>query len=178
MTISVIIVQAIECQVIKLYNLLFCYLSRKKNAKISQIHVGSPKNVIQEIDLSQAARKEWKKRKELEKCARNEMEPVKPQHQADGSVPFDNFELMNTPIVDVDKLYMDYIGNLIKVSRQRKGPNALNLKEFEINLRRYRIIGGVYALDYCEQPEQNVKLSAKSYLRTSKYIFTQFRSIK
>lgn len=106
------------------------------------------------------------------------MEPVKPQHQADGSVPFDNFELMNTPIVDVDKLYMDYIGNLIKVSRQRKGPNALNLKEFEINLRRYRIIGGVYALDYCEQPEQNVKLSAKSYLRTSKYIFTQFRSIK
>lgn len=119
------------------------------------------------IDLSQAARKEWKKRIELEKCARTEMEPVKKQPSAEGAVPFDNFELINTPIVDVDKLYMDYIANLMKIDRKRKGPNALALKEFEINLRRYRIIGGVYCLEYCEQPEQNVKLSANAFLRTS-----------
>lgn len=122
------------------------------------------------MDLSEAAKKEWKKRKELEKIARaeNETKP-QPSHGNDGVVPFDNFELLNMPIVDVDKLYMDYINEIMRKDRLRKGPTALNLKEFEINLRHYRIVGGVYCLDYFEQPEQSVKLSANSYLRTSEF---------
>lgn len=122
-----------------------------------------PGDKIINMDLSEAAKKEWKKRKELEKTARagNDSKP-----QA-GAVPFDSFELLNMPIVDVDKLYMDYINDIMKKDRLRKGRNALNLKEFEINLRQYRIVGGIYSLDYFEQPEQSVKLSAKAYLRTS-----------
>lgn len=130
-----------------------------------------PGNTVIKMNLSEAAKKEWKKRKELEKVARAENES-KPQaaHTHDGAVPFDNFELLNMPIVDVDKLYMDYINEIMRKDRLRKGPAALNLKEFEINLRQYRIVGGVYCLDYFEQPEQSVKLSANSYLRTSECV--------
>lgn len=122
------------------------------------------------FDLSQAAKIEWKKRKELEKENTPEPEPKSKSHQtnADGAVPFDNFELISMPIVDVDKLYLDYVTELMQQDRLRKGVKALNLKEFEINLRQYRIVGGVYCLDYFEQPEQSVKLSSKSFLRTSK----------
>lgn len=128
-----------------------------------------PGETIIKMDLSQAAKREWKKRKELEKTARvqNESKPAPEFGGSDGAVPFDNFELLNMPIVDVDKLYMDYINDLMQQDRLRKGPKALNLKEFEINLRHYRIVGGIYCLDYFEQPEQSVKLSSKSYLRTS-----------
>lgn len=121
------------------------------------------------MDLSQAAKKEWKKRKELEKVARAENDG-KPQGGNNGAVPFDNFELLKMPIVDVDKLYMDYINDIIRKDRLRKGREALHLKEFEVNLRQYRVVGGIYCLDYFEQPEQSVKLSAKSYLRTSKRV--------
>lgn len=129
-----------------------------------------PGETIINMDLSQAAKREWKKRKELEKMARaeNESKPSAPFGGSDGAVPFDNFELLNMPIVDVDKLYMDYINDLMKEDRRRKGRSALNLKEFEINLRQFRIVGGVYCLDYFEQPEQSVRLSSKSFLRTSK----------
>lgn len=120
------------------------------------------------LDLSQAAKREWKKRKELEKDATDDPKP-KSSLVNDGAVAFDNFELIYTPIVDVDQLYMDYVTELMQLNRQRKGGAALNLKEFEINLRQYRIVGGIYCLDYFEQPEQCVKLSSKSYLRTSKF---------
>lgn len=125
------------------------------------------------LDLSQAAKREWQKRKELENLARaeNELKPAPSHSGADGAVPFDNFEVLNVPIVDVDKLYMDYITDIMKKGRQRKGPQALKLKEFELNLRQYRIVGGIYCLDYFEQPEQSVKLSSKSYLRTGKMNF-------
>lgn len=117
------------------------------------------------LDLNEAAKKEWKKRKELENEA--SAEPIsKPTN--DGAVPFDNFELIYTPIIDVDKLYLDHVTELMKLDRRRRGAGALNLKEFEINLRQFRIVGGIYCLDYFEQPEQSVRLSAKSYLRTSK----------
>lgn len=121
------------------------------------------------MDLSQAAKKEWAKRKQLEKMARakNNTKPSVNVGRHNTTVPFDNFERLNMPIVDVDKLYMDYINNMMAKERFRRGRESLNLKEFEINLRQYRIVGGVYCLDYFEQPEQSVKLTAKSYLRTS-----------
>lgn len=126
-----------------------------------------PGDTIIKMNLSEAAKKEWKKRKDLEKTARFENDGKPQASHGNGAVPFDNFELLNMPIVDVDKLYMDYINEIIKKDRLRKGRTALNLKEFEINLRQYRIVGGIYCLEYFEQPEQSVKLSAKSYLRTS-----------
>lgn len=127
-----------------------------------------PGDKIIKLDLSQAAKKEWHKRKQLENAARTEntLKPAQSHGGGDGAVPFDSFELLNIPIVDVDKLYLDYINDIMKKDRLRKGPKALNLKEFELNLRQYRIVGGIYCLDYFEQPEQSIKLSAKSYLRT------------
>lgn len=126
-----------------------------------------PNDTVRSVkcDLSQAAKKEWRKRKEMEKTVRAETDS-KPSHET-GAVPFDSFELLNIPIVDIDKLYMEYVDDIMKRDRLRKGPAALNLKEFELNLRQYRIVGGIYCLDYFEQPEQCVKLSSKSYLRTS-----------
>lgn len=126
-----------------------------------------PGDTTIERDLSQAAKREWRKRKELEKTARVETESKPAMADSGvGAVPFDNFELLNIPIVDIDKIYMDYVNDIMKKDRLRKGPQALNLKEFEVNLRHYRIVGGIYCLDYFEQPEQCVKLSSKSYLRT------------
>lgn len=124
-----------------------------------------PGDTVIKLDLNQAAKREWRKRKEMEKTSRVETES-KPASSAVGAVPFDNFELLNIPIVDIDKLYMDYVNDIMMKDRLRKGPQALNLKEFEVNLRHYRIVGGIYCLDYFEQPEQCVKLSSKSYLRT------------
>lgn len=134
-----------------------------------------PGNTAINFDLSEAAKKEWRKRKELEEMARTEGERKPSTSQGggggggDGAVPFDSFELLNIPIVDVDKLYMDYIMDVMKKNRASKGKDALNLKDFELNLRHYRIIGGIYCLDYFEQPEQSIKLTSKSYLRTSKF---------
>lgn len=128
-----------------------------------------PGDTVIKRDLNQAAKREWRKRKEMEKTARAETESKPAATVSDGgigAVPFDNFELLNIPIVDIDKLYMDYVNDIMKNDRLRKGPQALHLKEFEVNLRHYRIVGGVYCLDYFEQPEQCVKLSSKSYLRT------------
>lgn len=133
-------------------------------------------------DLSQAAKREWRKRKELEKTARAESvskpaaTAISTTESGAGAVPFDSFELLNIPIVDIDKLYMDYVKDIMKRDRLRNGPQALNLKEFEVNLRHYRIVGGVYCLDYFEQPEQSVKLSSRSYLRTSELTHMEIRS--
>lgn len=85
-----------------------------------------------------------------------------------GAVPFDNFETIGTTaIVDVDKLYTDYVSELTAKRRMLQGPESLSLNEFEINLRKYRVIGGIYYVEYFEQPQQDTKLSSNSYLRTS-----------
>lgn len=80
----------------------------------------------------------------------------------------------DTTIVDVDKIYNEYVDEQIKGRRQQIGPHALQLKEFEINLRRHRIINGVYALEYLEQPEQDTKLRSNYFLRTCYYQIYEF----
>lgn len=122
------------------------------------------------IDISIAARKEWKKRKEILKTSNNN--PVLPLLDDDvGAVPFDNFEtICTTAIVDVDKLYTGYVHELNAKRRKLQGPESLCLNEFEINLRKYRIIGGVYCVEYFEQPQQDTKHSSNSYLRMSECV--------
>lgn len=119
-------------------------------------------------DISIAARKEWKRRKEILKNSANTNH--EPMLDGDvGAVPFDNFEtICMTAIVDVDKLYTDYVNELTAKRRALQGPESLCLNEFEINLRKYRIIGGVFCVEYFEQPQQDTKHSSNSYLRTSK----------
>lgn len=95
-----------------------------------------------------------------------------------GAVPFDIFEtICMTAIVDVDKLYTDYVNELTSQRRALQGPESLCLNEFEINLRKYRIIGGVFCVEYFEQPQQDTKYSPNSYLRTSERAPTSKRTI-
>lgn len=125
-----------------------------------------PSRTFHNWNLSQAAKIEWKKRKELEQQAPMNPKPKSGNLNNDGSASFDTIELINTTIVDIDKLYLDYVTNIMKEDRLRKGLQALELKEFEINLRKYRIMGSIYCMEYFEQPEQSVKLSSKTYIRT------------
>lgn len=68
--------------------------------------------------------------------------------------------------LDVDKIFTDYEDEIRREERRKKGPESLNLKETEVNLRSHRMTGGVYHFDYVEQPQQHVKLGPKAYLRT------------
>lgn len=120
-------------------------------------------------DVSIATRKEWKKRKELLATSDTYQEPLFEDNI--GAVPFDNFETIGTTaLVDVDKLYGDYVNELTAKRRRRQGPDALCLNEFEMNLRKYRIIGGIYCIEYFDQPPQHTKHSSNLYLRTSEWM--------
>lgn len=83
----------------------------------------------------------------------------------------------NSSIMDVDKLYSDYVAEKMKNHRKRIGVESLQLKEFEINLRRCRIINGVFAVEYLEQPDQDIKLQPNFFLRTCKYSIIYYEFI-
>ena len=65
-------------------------------------------------------------------------------------------------------MYTEYEDELNNLEKEKMGPTAMNLGEFEINLRSHRITGGIFLLEYLEQPLQNVKTSYGSLLRTCK----------
>ncbi|XP_037931726.1 uncharacterized protein LOC119666515, partial [Teleopsis dalmanni] len=67
---------------------------------------------------------------------------------------------------DIDKVYAEYEDNLNKCRKQSIGPAAYNLLETDVNLRKYRIIGGVYCIDYLDIPGQDKRLNARSFIRT------------
>jgi hypothetical protein len=71
-------------------------------------------------------------------------------------------------VIDVDKIYNDYEDQLNAARRQKLGADSLNLKRYDINLRRHRITGGIYMIDYLEQPEQDVQIGKKALLRNCK----------
>lgn len=50
------------------------------------------------------------------------------------------------------------------------GPESLNLDEFEVNLRSHKITGGIFVIDYLEQPLQDVKTDEGALLRTCNLI--------
>lgn len=71
-------------------------------------------------------------------------------------------------ITDVDKVYAQYEAEMIKARRKSIGPEGLNLGEFDVNLRQYKIIGGVFSIDYLEQPHQDRRLNSKSFIRNGR----------
>lgn len=70
-----------------------------------------------------------------------------------------------TKTSDVDKIYAEYEAEVIQARRKSIGPEGLHLGEFDVNLRKYKIIGGVFSLDYLEQPQQNRRLNSRSFIR-------------
>lgn len=114
-------------------------------------------------------KREWRKRKEilqsmLDECAReiplSELEQLtQDQHSASSQAPRERS-------YDVDKLYAQYEDELNKARRRAIGPEAYGMLETDVNLRKYRIIGGVYCIDFLETPQQDKQLNARSFIRT------------
>lgn len=109
------------------------------------------------LTLRQTTKREWKKRKELLQKALFQIFNEKP----------DDTDEANQPrVIDVDQMYTEYEDGLNAIERAKMGPESLNLNEFEVNLRSHRITGGVFRIDYVEQPLQDVKTDEGALLRT------------
>lgn len=108
-------------------------------------------------DLRIISRIEWKKRKEILKAVYEEPKEKKTDSDEDDQTPQD---------IDVDKIYTEHADELMKKERTKKGAKTLNLSEYDVNMRSHRIVAGVYAIDYLEQPMQDVKIAKKTLLRT------------
>lgn len=77
---------------------------------------------------------------------------------------------LKSRVIDVDKVYTEYEDTLKKEERKKRGPESLFLGEFEVNLRKCRLVGGIFCIDYLQQPIQNLKISQKTFMRTCKLI--------
>ncbi|XP_035786611.1 protein CASC1-like [Anopheles albimanus] len=108
-------------------------------------------------DLRIISRIEWKKRKEILKAVYEEPKEKKTDSDDDEQMPQD---------IDVDKIYTEHADELMKKERSKKGAKTLNLAEYDVNMRSHRIVAGVYAIDYLEQPMQDIKIAKKTLLRT------------
>lgn len=109
------------------------------------------------LTLRQTTKREWKKRKELLQKALVQIFNEKP----------DDSEEQNQPrVIDVDRMYTEYEDGLNATQREKMGPASLNLDEFEVNLRSHRITGGIFQIEYFEQPLQDVKSDECALLRS------------
>lgn len=93
--------------------------------------------------LGECSAKEWTKREEIKAGLGNDL--------------------------DVDKIYGEFEEAQMNLRRKLRGPEVLKLRPNEINLRSHRIVGGIYGIDYLEQPKQSVKIG-KVFLTTSERI--------
>ncbi|XP_059612710.1 uncharacterized protein LOC132259176, partial [Phlebotomus argentipes] len=120
-----------------------------------------PLPITRVLNLRQSTKIEWRKRKELLEKALAEK---KAQSEA---ALFDTMETPSAPtVIDVDKLYANYETEQNKLEKRRKGPEGLKLISMDVNLRSHRIVGGIYCIDYLDQPKQDVKIGSKSFLTT------------
>ncbi|EDW29664.1 GL14938 [Drosophila persimilis] len=120
-------------------------------------------------NILRQTKREWRKRKEilqamLDECGRDiplsELEQLtQEQHSASSQPPRER-------TYDVDKLYAEYEDELSRAHRRAIGPEAYGMLETDVNLRKYRIIGGVYCIDFLETPQQDKQLNAHSFIRT------------
>ncbi|XP_017045493.2 dynein axonemal intermediate chain 7 homolog [Drosophila ficusphila] len=120
-------------------------------------------------NILRQTKREWRKRKEilqamLDECGReiplSELEQLtQEQHSASSQPPKER-------TYDVDKLYAEYEDELNRAHRRAIGPEAYGMLETDVNLRKYRIIGGVYCIDFLETPQQDKQLNARSFIRT------------
>lgn len=111
------------------------------------------------LTLRKTTKREWKKRKELLSKALFQIFNEKPEES--------NPEEQNQPrIIDVDRMYTEYEDELNSIERGKMGPESLNLDEFEVNLRSHKITGGIFQIEYFEQPLQDVKTDEGTLLRT------------
>lgn len=113
---------------------------------------------------------EWRKRKQilqeiLDNCNREISDAELKSFQEGKELA----ELPPPMEPDIDKLYMEYEEQVNKTKREAMGPESYGLRATDINLRKYRIIGGLYSIYYLETPQQDKQLNKHTFIRTSKY---------
>ncbi|XP_055374487.1 dynein axonemal intermediate chain 7 [Condylostylus longicornis] len=122
-----------------------------------------PNIKIKPMNLLQQTKKEWKKRKEIiQKTLEEASKIIEPEKNVFG----DETETKKSRVIDIDKAYSEYEDEINKARRKAIGPDGLKLTENELNLRRYRIVGGIYCVDYLVQPQQDKKITQSTYLKT------------
>ncbi|XP_075155602.1 uncharacterized protein LOC142228963 [Haematobia irritans] len=120
----------------------------------------------QNINILYQTKKEWRKRKEILQNMLDECSKEIPLKELEQFEQEGNNQKSREKTLDVDKLYLEYEDELTKMRRKLIGPEGFGLMETDVNLRKYRIIGGVYCLDYLETPQQDKQLNARSFIRT------------
>lgn len=117
--------------------------------------------------LAECTQLEWKKREEIKEIANKELSKSDPANAAVQSSLVSN-------VIDIDKVYTEFEEEQLALKKRLKGPESMKLQKTEINLRSHRIVGGIYCIDYLEQPKQNVKIcNSRAFLTTSR-IFMKF----
>lgn len=67
--------------------------------------------------------------------------------------------------VDCEDDFLMYDNEIYDNFNEFIGPNSLNLKEHEINLRKYKILGGVFSFDYMNRPIQTINSGPNQSLK-------------
>lgn len=114
--------------------------------------------------LGECCAEEWRMRQEIK-----EIETANLHQQQERQPGGGNSGAQIDPgasYVDVDRMYAEYEEAQMALRRRLRGPEMLKLRPTEINLRSHRIVGGIYGIDYLEQPKQNVKIG-RVFLTTS-----------
>lgn len=109
--------------------------------------------------LAECCAEEWRRRQEIKETATSDNQQENSQTNGAMVDPYSNY-------IDVDRLYGEFEEAQMQLRKKLKGPEMLKLGPSEINLRSHRIVGGIYGIDYLEQPKQNVKIG-KVFLTTS-----------
>ncbi|XP_036232258.2 uncharacterized protein [Bactrocera oleae] len=117
------------------------------------------------INMLRYTKREWIKRKDI---LQNMLEDcTKDSPLSTGAADQDSSIIAKRErSFDVDKIYAEYEEELNKARRRAIGPESYRLSETDVNLRKYRIIGGVYRIDYLETPQQDKRLNERSFIRT------------
>lgn len=111
---------------------------------------------------------EWRKRKEI---LENMLQEFSKEIPATDLEQFEHERdlISQQKSIDVDKMYLEYEDELSNSRKKAIGPAGFDLLATDVNLRKYRIIGGVYCTDYLEAPQQDKQLNPRSFIRTSKW---------
>lgn len=103
--------------------------------------------------LAECCADEWRKRQEI----KEQLQHLNATNTSSES---------SSSYTNVDRVYGEYEEAQMQLRRRLRGVEMLKLRPTEINLRSHRIVGGIYGIDYLEQPKQNVKIG-RVFLTTS-----------
>ncbi|XP_067635706.1 uncharacterized protein [Eurosta solidaginis] len=126
----------------------------------------NPKRQMPEnISILRYTKKEWRKRKDI---LQNMLEDcTKDSPLSTGVADQDSSVITKRESTsDVDRIYAEYEEEVNKARRRVIGPESYGLADTDVNLRKYRIIGGVYRIDYLETPQQDKRLNERCFIRT------------